>query len=390
METKTSIDKLNDDLLELTKLSTYRREERPRVWPLIVRPLLLVGIIALTAATSFAISPTDAEKTFYKAMKDRFISKPEFGKPDAADSKDKRIDVNEFLSTEGTPKLIASKVCPAGSSVDRVEIHASFELVHWEDGGEAAGAIKLIEVKQELKDKVKKLIYRFGVMFNSESGSAAESNDFGKWNNAGLFYHEMLHGQLTYNRMKDPNWAGWAQACKCDKPNPNFIAKGVKAEEQEHLTIGPAQETYLIAALRAQANMSVSVFTTTGISGEKDGDGNRAFTKEIELPANLAEKEELGITIIVKENVEGEPTVKVKDQTVTITGKVKDDKTARLVVLLDPPGIGFLVHLTVLPPAPPFDSESPSANLEDKLAKFWWLYLAAFVVTFILLMLRRK
>lgn len=311
-------------------------------------------IILPLTGTSYAFqNPTQDDQNFYDAIKARFTNNKQFGQPNPADPNDPGIDVSEVMSTENNPKLIATKNCPTGSAVKKVEIYATFRLVRWNssNAGDHVGFWGTESIDREIKNNTKKLTYHFYVMFDHDTLSGNENDKMGKWDNARVFYHEMMHGQLTYNRMKDPNWSGWAIACKCQTPNPGYIAKGVNTEAYEHSLMTPAEDKFLTEVLKSKENMSVTIFTTTGISGAKDANGNRPFTKVIQIPPEFLQKENMSVNTQYNRSVVGQPQIEINSTsgTVTIKGNVTDNQTGHIVVSIDPPSLGIMIYLTEYP-----------------------------------------
>lgn len=316
--------------------------------------LFFIIIILPLTGTSYAFqNPTQDDQNFYDAIKARFTNNKQFGQPNPANPSDPRIDVSEVVSTENNPKLIATKNCPAGSPVQKVEIYATFRLVQWNstNAGDHVGFWGPESIDREITNNTKKLTYHFYVMFDHDTLNGNENDKMGKWDNARVFYHEMMHGQLTYNRMKDPNWSGWAIACRCQTPNPGYIAKGVNTEAYEHSLMTPAEDKFLTEVLKSKENMNVTIFTTTGISGAKDVNGNRPFTKVIPIPPEFLQKENMNVTTQYNRSVIGEPKIEINSTsgTVTIKGNVTDNQTGHIVVGIDPPSFGVMIYLTEYP-----------------------------------------
>ena len=277
--------------------------------------------------------PTADEQQFYKAIKDRFTGTKGDG----------TTDVSEAMSCEGTPKLIATHDCPPGSAAKKVEVYLSFRLVHWEassENADAGGMTAREDVATSVKDDVKKLTYKYIVMFDEGAGKQQETDKLLKWQNAALFYHEMMHLQATIGRIKDTNWQGWAIACKCQKPKADFVGKGVKAGEKEHETIVPAMHAYFRKVIKDKEGVTIEVVDAVAQAHAKDEAGKRPFTKRIRVPESVAEKDPLEVRWFWDGEVDGKPDVQTKDGEVTITGKLKDDKDAHITVVFDPPRIG--------------------------------------------------
>jgi hypothetical protein len=350
---------------------------------------------ALIATGAPLPDPSDAEKDFYRAVKDRFTANPELGRPDPADATDRRIDVSEFLGSEGTDVSVATKNCPRGGPVDSVEIRASFRLVAWDPKatGDASGKLGQEDIKREISGRRKKITYLFYVMFDREKLKDAEDDQVGKWDNARLFYHEMMHGQLTFNRIKAPDWSGWEFACKCQIPNPLFVGDGVSGSDEEHKLIEPAEDKFLVTALREKEGLTVEVFDATSVAGDKDAEGNRPFRKEITIPDELLEKETLNFSLRPGGGIQDVSGNIDRDRGVLVVeGKLSDDEKGDVLVTLDPPARIAVFHLRVLPPPPPIvlGGQPGRSVVIAILARFWWLYLVLLAAAIGLLVRERS
>jgi hypothetical protein len=283
--------------------------------------------------------PTQAEVDFYKALKQRFVDTKEFASPDVSDA----------LATQDAPKLIAKHDCPAGSSVKKVEISFTFRLVHWKgEGAEGAGMTTLEKTDLESTAAVKKITYRYAVMFDVNALKAGEADNLFKWGNASLFYHEAMHLQATIDRIKAEKWNGWATACKCETPNPEYVGEGKKSSDEEHKTILPAQDEYLRKVIEAKEHVTVQIGRVTATAEAKDGAGKRPFKKTISVPEALLEKEGLSISVVWSAAIENDPRIdtSVKGK-VVVEGKLKGDDDGMLLVTFDPPAEAFIVWLHV-------------------------------------------
>ena len=222
----------------------------------------------------------------------------------------------------------------------------SFRLVHWDGKAPAgeSGTFGLEKVASEVANGVKKLTYSYAVMFDVTSLQPQENDKLAKWQNAGLFYHEMLHGQLTLDRIKNQNWSGWETACKCHKPNLDFVGKGKHAADEEHLKIYPAQDEFFRQAVQAKENVTVVV-----VHGSVGANKERKFKKTIKIPDGLAEKDPLSETPYWDREIDGEPKVQIDREKgeITVEGKLKDDKDGDVTLVLDPPSVAALFTLRV-------------------------------------------
>ena len=361
------------------------------------RAFLLAAIAFFVAAApllSAFLDPTENEKDFYKQVRKRLTDDPAFGKPDPTQNGDPRIDVSEFLTCESAPKLVTTHDCPTESRVKKIEVYVVFRLVKWQAADSKAGKLTL-EKTESVIDKtksVKKLTYSYAVSFDAHLGAKAEQDAIGKWLNAGLLYHEMMHGQLTINRIKDPQWRGWGAACKCQTPGPDIIGTGVNTEEDDHKKIEPAQDEYTKAAVEAKEKESVTVIPVQGVAKPTDKDGNRDFETEVAVPAAFAEKRELKTKLFWRGTFVGEPndTYDPKTDKVKITGTLKDDGYGVVYVILDPNALVAIVHLSIDSPA--------AANHRPPIAPEWrdrrrlWVWLAGIVLLVIvaLILSRRR
>lgn len=331
-----------------------------------------LALVSFSCANACAKDdPTKEEKALYDALKARFNDNKALAVPVASDANDRRLDVSEFMATENTEKLLAKKDCPAGKAAKKVEIYASFRLVHWEGSEEYAGAMgtessstefidekggKLKTLKKGADGKwppiTHKVYYKFFVAFDKDKVTEPTDDRYLKWFNVSLFYHEMLHGQLTYNRIKDTEWAGWETACDAGLPNANFIKKGVKTADVEHQTIEPAQAKLLASALETKEKFEVTVLEITGEAGKKDDRGNRTFKKEIALPEKFREKDDLSITQKMLKNISdlADAEIDEKKGKITVSGAIGGDAPGRLLVYVDPPSIALLIFFTIALP----------------------------------------
>lgn len=340
----------------------------------LVAALLLPAFSAIYAQQPSRFSdPTQQERDLYDAIKRRFSDNSSYGTPAPGAAGDPRINVTEIMSIENNQKLIASKDCPPGSRVARVEIYASFQLVHWNPkSSDLAGEFGLKSVARSVTNNVKKIEYTFYVMFDP---SLDESNRISRWDNAATFYHEMMHGQLQLNRIKDPNWSGWAEACRCNTPNPGFIGQGINSEAREHVLIGPAEDSFIERVVEARENLEVAVFNSTGITGNRDADGNRPFRHVITLTDAILNKGDINWTITHNnDTLDVDANLDRNNGTLVVTGKVSDDKTGRIRVFIDPPE-DLMIMSVVFPPANPQLAEDPLLNVPGEEPAQWWLLL---------------
>lgn len=286
-------------------------------------------------------NPTADEQQFYKTIKDRFTGTKGDGTTTSPTA----------MSCEATPKLVATHDCPAGSAAKKVEVYLSFRLVHWKASAESADAGGMTareEVTSSVKDDVKKLAYKYIVMFDQAAGKQHETDKLLKWQNAALFYHEMLHLQATIGRIKDINWHGWAIACARDRPNADFIGKGVKTGDKEHETIVPAMHAYFRKVIKDHEGVTGEVVDAVAQAHAKDDAGKRPFTKRVRLPGPVAEKDPLEVRSFGDSEVDGDPDVTIKDGEATITGKLKDDKDGHITVIFDPPHVAAVVQMRIV------------------------------------------
>jgi hypothetical protein len=205
--------------------------------------------------------------------------------------------------------------------------------------------------------------YKFFVTFDEAALAPHEGDEVGRWINAKVFYHEMLHGQLAYRRVAGINWAGWARLCAGED-----FAEVTGDEAADHKVIQPVEERYLAGVLRQREGMNVQVLRVTRYVGDPDAEGNRRFAETIAIPERFATKRDaqtgqsrvnaMAIQLANVTEVET-PDVDVPARTVTVSGTAKG-KDARVLVTIDPPAEVLLVYLNL--PAPP--SQSLAATID--------------------------
>lgn len=160
-------------------------------------------------------NPSEEEKELFLAIAERLIK--------AASRKllpHPISDVITSLSREPFRKDI-NCVFFEGREVEKVRIRIRTLLIGWDEtqsrklGEGSLGAYSWNDCEIRMKKGSKTLNFTNYLMLNSRELKEKEQDEFGKIENEGLLYHELLHGQLLIDAMqKSPAWQ--KKACKHD------------------------------------------------------------------------------------------------------------------------------------------------------------------------------
>jgi hypothetical protein len=152
-------------------------------------------------------SPTEEEKELFLAIAERLI------KASARKLLPHPInDVVKSLSREPFRKEIGCAFFQ-DKEVERVIIRVRTLLIGWDEaqakklGEGSLGAYSWNDCEIRIKMGIKTLKFTNYLMLNPLNLKEKEQDEFGKIENEGLLYHELLHGQLLIDAMqKSPSW----------------------------------------------------------------------------------------------------------------------------------------------------------------------------------------
>lgn len=282
-------------------------------------------------------NPTDEEKNLFNTKLNRL--NVDIGKDLVSHQ------VNDVINSFPPGKFTTQVDCPNGSDVDRVEITVTTELIKWDpDAAKKLGDRTAMayfwnyEVKTE--DKVKKVTCRNFLMIDPVQAKNQEKDTFGQILDEALFYHEMLHGQLLIDAMKnDAKWKEKICKCKFDIGPSDKEHKVIPdLESQFRQKLGDDRDYEIVEKrLITTADKKTGKFEVE-IGDMKELKGKKKITYEPYVPPGGNVE---GVTF---EFPSGE-TGKIK-----LKGKLIDKKKeGKVEAYIDPDNIGIVADVTINP-----------------------------------------
>jgi hypothetical protein len=308
----------------------------------VLKALIVLALITTIVASSFEIMlvkgepqtqpPTDEEKEIFRTKINRY---KDLGQKSVK-------NITDSLGADGLGQWIsiATKKCQH-ADYDSCEIIIKTKLVHFDCSigpAEGDGKFGRESATVTIEGRVKKLKITFYLMINPDLARKAEESTAGQIDDDRLLYHELLHGQIKVDEMKDPNWAGWKMLCEC-KPLSEW-GDMIGAGDPDHKVIPELEEDYIGRIARDRGyKLAVDRRVT-------NADENRDFSVDIEIPDDILEKETLAISWYVWK-VEGVTFTKVGNK-LTIRGKIEAGATkGKVWVYLDPSDVGMIIHVDI-------------------------------------------
>ncbi|MCJ7423768.1 hypothetical protein MUP01_05815 [Candidatus Bathyarchaeota archaeon] len=315
----------------------------------VLKTLVIVALVTIIVSTSFEIMPvkgelqtqppTDEEKAIFHTKRNRY-----------KDLGQKSVnDIFNSLGADGSGQWVsvATKVCPK-ADYDSCEIIIRAELVHFNctiPPADADGKFGRKDANTNIENRVKKLRITFFLMINPELAREAEGTGVGQIDDDRLLYHELLHGQIKVDEMKNPTWAGWNNLCEC-KPLSEW-GDMIGAADPDHKTIPGLEDDYR-NRLATDRNYSLTYYDETITTGDEG-----YFDVQFPIPWEDEKPDEYwdwwghntdDIEILILHWPDH--YVRIKGRLVPI---VKDGKA---VVYIDPDNLGMIIHLDIFAPPP--------------------------------------
>ncbi|WP_406661847.1 VPXXXP-CTERM sorting domain-containing protein [Methanolobus sp. ZRKC3] len=312
---------------------------------LLIMSLLFFGIFSSPAFAQFPQDPNHTEKDLFNTIFNRLN-----------DSISKGLvphSVNNTSDSFFSPVLIEID-CSEVKEIEKVEIKVTTRLINWNKteadrlGDRTAMAYFWNEPVVKIENKIKKLNFTNYLMIDSVNATKQEKDTLGQIINEALLYHEMLHGQLLIDAMK--NGANWkAKICKCEFD--------LGPSDMEHTRIYDLESDYRrrLGTDRGYEIVEKKIITEADINGN--------FEEEIADIAELKGKTIITPTIYVPPggNVEAANLEFPSGETgpIKIKGKLRDEnKEGKVEAYIDPDNIGIFADITVKP----YIEVMPTAN----------------------------
>lgn len=305
----------------------------------------------VTSDEEYTLSPpTHEEVMLFNAKRNRY---KDLGQRSAD-------DVFNSLGPDGTGAWvsIATKPCP-NENYDSCEISIKTELVHWDptippnDSDTYIGKFGCKEARSfiDFEARVKKLEITFWLMIRPDVAKISERTGVGQIDDDRLFYHELLHGQLFVDEMKDPNWAGWIPLCICIPPQ-NPIEPGgrpwgeilIKPADPNHTIINEALEREYMNRVAADRNYFVTYFKKTFPMLNE----SRYFDVQFPIPWGDQKPDEYWDGWSCNTDSIEVMIVHWPDHYVRVRGRlVPVVKDGRAIVYIDPVNLGMIIDLEI-------------------------------------------
>ena len=319
---------------------------------------ILCFIMAILMAPSEVLAalqnPEQKEIDLVKKLRDRYnpnnapVIDPTKDPPERYGIKEIKDSLGDDL--KGKNVKIKEKECKH-DKYDKCEIYVKTRLVkydpkEWPKAKEGGYLGPDGEPTIKIENRVKKLHITYALMISHALLAGVEEptpNPVGQCNSDRLFYHEMLHGQIKVNEMKDPNWKGWELLCKCTPLTSNLLDVG----DPDHKEIPGLESTYLDNVAHSRGYVLYPVDRKT------HADRKGSFKIVIDLPEDIQKKyQEKGLSIdhyeifcTVNDN---DINLSEENKKLVIEGTLDPDASwGRVHITIDPYNVGMIISVGI-------------------------------------------
>lgn len=251
--------------------------------------------------------------------------------------------------------------CENNANVNQVKFQISTTFINWTDScGTVAGCYIWNGEDPVIENKIKTFLATNLLILNYNilTSNNRENIDVGKIDNDGILYHELLHGQLLVDTMKNDEDLR-SNVCNCANYDVEFGGSGKGSIANEiHKKIYDLQDTYI--GNRAEAIDGTIIKRTLWVNADPDG----SFVVDIDFTNDFKDSKnavDLKYWISPVENIKVIKYATRSDYKIRIGGEVVEgENRARVRSLVDPDQIIVMSDIFILVPTPTISPDHSS------------------------------